>query len=428
VSAPGGPGGTGFDADALRDELSGWLADAWDPDASLLEWRTRLADAGWARPSWPLGLGGRGLPVAANDLVDDVLRVAGVVGAPDGVGVHLAAPTLLAHGDAAVVERLVRATATGELWWCQLFSEPGAGSDLAGLTTAATRDGDAWVVRGQKVWTTSAGHADVGLLLARTDRDVPKHAGLTMFVVPMRQPGVEVRPLRQMNGHASFNEVFLDDAHVPPGHVVGDVGDGWRVALTTLAHERRLASVGRGLPPDVVAGRVADEALEEHRRLAAPYRWYPQRAGRADLVAARAAASGLAADPRVRQEVAGLDALVRAATLTSRRAAAARAAGRPPGPEGSLGKLASSRIAHTAAAVHTRLAGADGMLTGDDALLGGVIAEVLVSVPAVSIAGGTDEVQRTILAERILGLPREPDPARELPFRDYPTSASRSPR
>jgi alkylation response protein AidB-like acyl-CoA dehydrogenase len=233
----------------------------------------------------------------------------------------------------------------------------------------------------------------------------------------MRQRGVEVRPLRQMNGHASFNEVFMDDAVVPPGHVVGDVNGGWSVALTTLAHERRMAILSRGAPPRVPgSGRVAREAIEEHARVAEPYRWYPQRAGRVDLVVARARAAGRSADPLVRDEVARLVALSRSAQLTSERAIAARALGRQPGPEGSIGKLASSNIARAAARAHTTIAGATAMLAGDDAPLDGTITEVLLSVPAVSIAGGTDEIQHNILGERVLGLPREHDPTRTLPF------------
>ena len=409
--------------DELRATLRTWLASNWDPELSLVAWRTRLADAGWARPSWPEACGGRGLALRANDVVDRELLALGAAGVPEGVGMHLAAPTILEHGDEAARATFLRATVTGELAWCQLFSEPGAGSDLAGLTTRATRDGDVWVVRGQKVWTTSAGHADVGLLLARTDPDVPKHAGITCFALPMRQRGVEVRPLRQMNGHASFNEVFLDDAVVPEGHVIGEVGGGWGVALTTLAHERRLASPTRGAPPrDRAAGRVAREALEEHDRVAEPYRWYPQRAGRVDLVAPRARRDRRGRDPRVRDSLAALLARARASTLTAQRAAAARALGRPPGPEGSLGKLASSSIAREAARVHSTIAGATAMLAGADAPLDGVVTEVLVSVPAVSIAGGTDEIQRTILGERALGLPKEPDDARGLPFSSYRTN------
>jgi alkylation response protein AidB-like acyl-CoA dehydrogenase len=344
------------------------------------------------------------------------LAAAGVPGPPDGIGTTLAAPVILEHGTDDLKRRLIRPTVTGEVTWCQLFSEPGAGSDLAGLATRAERDGDEWVVTGQKVWTTGAMTADFGLLLARTNRDVPKHRGITAFVLPMRQPGVEVRPLRQMNGHASFNEVFMDGARIPAGNVIGQPGGGWGVALAILAHERRLAPrAGEG--PARMTGRAWREALAERTAIAEPHKWYPQRAGRPDLVIERAKAEGRAGDPVVRQEIARLMTMVWSARWTAARAAAARAAGRPPGPEGSIGKLASSAIAQQSARVHALISGAGGMLTGPQSALGGTVAEILVSVPAISIAGGTDEIQRTIIGERILGLPKEPDVSRQIPFR-----------
>jgi alkylation response protein AidB-like acyl-CoA dehydrogenase len=223
-----------------------------------------------------------------------------------------------------------------------------------------------------------------------------------------------------MNGHASFNEVFLDQAEVPAGHVIGDPGGGWTVALAILAHERRLQASRPAPAPAGASGRAWREALAERTAAAEPHKWYPQRAGRPDLVIARAVAEGKARDPVVRQEIARLMELTYTARWTAARAAATRAAGRPPGPEGSLGKLVSSAIARQAARVHSLIAGASGMLTGTGAPLDGTIAEILVSVPAISIAGGTDEIQRTIIGERILGLPREPDASRDLPFRDVP--------
>ena len=192
------------DATRVREELRRWVGAEWDPELSLVAWRARLADAGWACPTWPREWCGRSLPAAFAEIVADELASAGVPGPPDGVGMHLAAPTMLEHGSDDLKRRLLRPTVTGELVWCQLFSEPGAGSDLAGLTTRAERDGDDWIVTGQKVWNTGAAHAAFGLLLARTDWDVPKHRGITSFAIPMQQPGIEVRPLRQMNGHASF--------------------------------------------------------------------------------------------------------------------------------------------------------------------------------------------------------------------------------
>jgi alkylation response protein AidB-like acyl-CoA dehydrogenase len=399
----------------VRAQVAAWLAGAWDPELSLREWRIRLADSGWGCPTWPREWCGRGLPAAAASVVAEEFTRAGAVGPPGGVGVSLAGPTILEHGSDELKQRFIRPTVTGEIGWCQLFSEPGAGSDIAGLTTTARPDGDGWVVSGQKVWNTSAHHADFGMLLARTDWDVPKHRGISYFILPMRQPGVEARPLRQMNGHASFNQVFLDQARVPAGNVVAAVGGGWAVALATLAHERRLAPVAA--PPPASAGRALREAAQEWERAMAPYRWYPQRAGRPDLVIERAIAAGRDTDPLVRQEIVRLITLAWSARWTAQRAAAARAAGRPPGPEGSLAKLASSNIARAAARVHALIAGPSGMLAGADDPAGGTIGEILLSVPAVSIAGGTDQIQRTILAERILGLTREPALDRDEPFR-----------
>jgi alkylation response protein AidB-like acyl-CoA dehydrogenase len=431
------PGGRSLEEE-VRTQVAAWLAEAWDPELSLAQWRARLADSGWACPAWPREWGGRGLPAAAAGVVAQEFERAGAVPAPEGVGMNLAGPTILEHGSDELKRRFLRPTVTGEIRWCQLFSEPGAGSDLAGLQARAQRDGDEFIVSGQKVWNTSAHHADFGLLLARTDWDVPKHRGITYFILPMRQPGVEVRPLRQMNGHASFNEVFLDRARVPAGNVIGDVGGGWTVALATLAHERRLAAFSR--PPALrrapsaqqPPGRAVREAAAESERAMAPYRWYPQRAGRPDLVIERAVAAGRHADPLVRQEIVKLITLAWSARWTAQRAAAARALGRPPGPEGSVAKLASSNVARAAARVHALIAGPAGMLAGADDWSGeggraeggraeggraGIISEIFLSVPAVSIAGGTDQIQRTILGERVLGLPREPTVDAGVPFR-----------
>ena len=211
--------------DRVRAEFNAWLAAAWDPDIGLADWRERLVESGWAVPSWSHEWYGRGLPAWADTIVVDELRAAGAVGAPLGAGMSLAAPTLATHASDELKRRVLRPTLTGELTWCQLFSEPSAGSDLAGMKATAVRDGDEWVVNGQKVWNTSAHHADLGMLVARTNWDVPKHQGISYFVLPMRQAGVEVRPILQMNRHASFNEVFLTDARIPVAHLVGDVDD-----------------------------------------------------------------------------------------------------------------------------------------------------------------------------------------------------------
>jgi alkylation response protein AidB-like acyl-CoA dehydrogenase len=403
----------------VRAEARAWLGTNWDPDVSLREWRVRFVDSGWAVPSWPAHMLGRGLPPWAEDVVAAELSAAGAIGLPFGVGVGLVAPTLLAHGSRELQQRHLRPVLTGEHMWCQLFSEPGNGSDLAGLTTRADRDGDEWVINGQKLWSTSAHHADYGLLLARSNWEVPKHRGITCFVLPMRQNGVDVRPLRQMNGHASFNEIFLTDARAAGTDVIGTPDEGWRVALTTLAHERNFRTVAAPRS-DERQGRAVREARAETEEYFKTYRWYPQRAGRADLVVDLARQQGRARDPLIRQEIAALYALQRAHQWTMQRAQAARAQGRSPGPEGSIGKLAASLVARAAARLHSRIASADALLSGPSSLRDGVVAEVLVSVPAQSIAGGTDEIQRNIIGERVLGLPKEPSVDRDVPFRLVP--------
>ena len=387
----------------------------------LVEWRRRLADAGWAAPSWPARWGGRGLPAWADDVVGDELVRGRRRRPPVGSGMLLAAPTILAHGPDDVRDRFLLPTLTGEQTWCQLFSEPGAGSDLAGLTTRAELDGDEWVVNGQKVWTTSAHHADLGMLVARTDWDVPKHAGLTYFVLPMHQPGVEVRPLRQMNEHSSFNEVFLTDARVPGGRR----GGRGRRRLEGGAHDAGLRAALRrcsaGRPtPTAPAGPSTRPGPRPSAHFAT-YRWYPQRAGRVDLVVERARAAGVADDPVVRQEIAALLSLDKAAAVDD---------GSGPGPRWRSGAPRARGVDRQAGRQPRRPAGPPPctpaspaptrMLTGPDSAAGGVIAEVLVSVPAQSIAGGTDEIQRNILGERALGLPREPSADKDRPFREVP--------
>src|SRR5689334_5424714 len=254
-----------------------------------------------------------------------------------------------------------------------------------------------------------------------TDWDQPKHRGLSYFILDMKQPGVTVQPLRQMNGYASFNQVFFTDAKVEPEFLVSDVGNGWAVTRTTLMHERRGADALRSwaIPSDK-PGRIYEEEREEIRTTMEPYKWYPQRAGRVDLILERARATGKINDPVLRQEIAKVLVMAKAAEWTARRARTAQEQGRPQGPEGSLGKLASSIIARAAARVHTTLLGPDALLTGDDTPMNGLLAEILVSVPATSIAGGTDEIQRNIISERVLSMPRERTGDTDKPFKDVP--------
>ena len=416
-------GDTNGDA-SVRADVGAWLDEHWDPERPLVEWRSLLADSGWGCPTWPVEWFGRGLSAGPARVVGEEFAARGAVGVPLGSGMALAAPTILAHGSDDVKRRVLRPIVTGEHRWCQLFSEPGSGSDLAGLTTRAERDGDEWVVNGQKVWTTGAGHAAYAMLVARTDWDVPKHRGLTYFAFPMDQPGVEVRPLRQMNGRASFNEVFLTDARVAHANVIGDVGGGWAAALTTLANERNLGS-NRDLAASTApatAGRTVRESAAEAADYGKTYEWYPQRAGRPDLVVSRAAATGASADPVTRQQVADVIARARTARWNVARAKASAAEGRGAGPQGSIAKLCGTGLARAASATHAHITGAHAMLTGPDSPLDGVIAEVIVSVPAGSIAGGTDEIQRNIIGERVLGLPKEPQVDTHLPFREVRTN------
>jgi alkylation response protein AidB-like acyl-CoA dehydrogenase len=410
-----------FDEKTVRSEARAWLEENWDPELRLVEWRNKLVDSGWGMPAWPKEWHGRGLPVSLASVVEEEFDRIGAIGVAR-MGIRmLAALTLLEHGSDMHKQKFLRRILTGEDTWCQLFSEPGSGSDLAGATTRAELKGNKWIINGQKVWTTSAHKAHYGLLLARTDWDVAKHKGLTYFILDMKQPGVEVYPLRQMNGYASFNQVFMSDAEIAPEFMVGEPGEGWKVATTTLMNERRNAdSLRRYTKASDKPGRAYDEEREEFATVMEPYKWYPQRAGRVDLVVERAKATGRNADPAVRQAIADLLILSKTAEWTARRARAAQALGRPPGAEGSLGKLIASNVARKAAAVHTLIAGADAMLAGKDAAMDGTVSEIFISVPASSIAGGTDEIQRNIISERVLKMPKEPRSDTDRPFRDVP--------
>ena len=409
----------------VRAEARAWLAAHWDPNLSLIEWRSRLADSGWGVAHWPKQWYGHGLPIALASAIDEEFEAVGAVGVARIRIRLLAAATLLEHGNEQQKTQFLKRILTGEDTWCQLFSEPGSGSDLAGATTRAELVDDTWIINGQKLWTSSAHHAEWGLLLARTDWDLPKHQGMSFFVIDMRQTAVDVQPLKQMNGYASFNQVFLTDARVAPEHLVGKVGDGWKTAMTTLAHERRGADALRrwGSASDR-EGRIYDEERAEITTVMEPYKWYPQRAGRVDLALPRAQETDRIDDPQVRQQLAKLLMLARSTEWMAHRARTAQEQGKPQGPEGSLGKLANSHIARAAAHVHTLISGADAMLAGQDGPVDGLIAEILLSVPATSIAGGTDEIQRNIIAERVLGLPKEPRMDGG-PFRDVPRNPTR---
>ncbi|MCY3930068.1 MAG: acyl-CoA dehydrogenase family protein [Acidobacteria bacterium] len=411
--------------DRIRQEVSAWLDANWRIDRPLIEWREILLEGGWAAPHWPEEWYGRGFTLDQTAVVAEVFRERDAVPAAQVGPRGLASETILACGSDDQKRRFLRPILTGEHTWCQLFSEPGSGSDLAGLSTRAEMKNGKWIVNGQKVWNTSAHHADFGLLVARTDWDVPKHQGISYFLLDMRQAGVEARPLRQMNGHQSFNEVFMTNAVVPPEDLIGGEGNGWHVAKTTLSFERRgFSRRVRGSSIDgPKQGPIYEEYEEELRIAAEPYTWYPQREGRVDLVVPRARETGAIADPATRQEIAKLICMHTGAKLASDSAEAKRKAGTTDIiPEGSIGKLAASVIARQASLVHTMISGADSMLSGPESAADGIIAEILVSVPAISIAGGTDEIQRNIISERVLGMPKGYR-ADQGPFRDIKRNA-----
>jgi alkylation response protein AidB-like acyl-CoA dehydrogenase len=409
----------------LAEQVQAWLDAHWDTSITVREWWRRLADAGYAYPSWPAGLGGSGASRRDAATVTGVLAQNRVIGPPVGaMAAGLAAPTVLQHATEALQRELVWPIATGEAAWCQLFSEPGSGSDLASIGTRAVRDGNEWVVTGQKVWNSAADSADYGMLLARTDPDVPKHAGITYFAIDMKQPGIEARPLRQMNGASNFCEVFLTAARVRVDRVIGEVNDGWRVAQTTLLNERNSVA-GGGLLGLVMArsgsegdldrkvGEVLDRASE-----AARARKSPLSAGAvpAKVMVELAQTFGVSGSRVVRQELARYISQIRVNGWTMRRSAAA--GGKLTGADGSIAKLTTSRICQQSRDLSYRIVGPQGMLMGAASPLEGALQMVNLASPGNRLGGGTDEIQLNVLGERALSLPREPSSDRDVPYRD----------
>ncbi len=417
---------TSLDPEAVYTEALAWYRENWDPDLTLADWWGRLADAGWAFPSWPEGFGGRGLPGPLAKAATKARLAAGAFGPPNGVATFLTAPTLLHYGTDDQLQRYMPGIARGRDVWCQLFSEPGSGSDMASLATRAERDGEEWVVNGQKVWNSGAQHARYGILIARTDPDQPKHRGITYFLIDMDQDGVDVRPLREMTGDAAFNEVFLSDARVRDVDRLGEVGEGWRVAMTTLSHERDPDNVGLG--DGAAFGRVdltmtvGDHARNLSERVDG---FSLALSGGVTKVLDRLVAEfDAAADPLLRQRLARILELRRTSRWSGQRATEAIKSGGQPGPEVSTLKLLGSETGRQIRDTGLAAMGADGMLWGDDAPHNGLFHSFAMFTPAQSIAGGTDEVQRNIIGERVLGLPREPGEAelRTRPWSELPRS------
>jgi len=390
-------------AEQLRDRVKAFLAEHDPADTPKQDFNNARFDAGLAWVHYPEGLGGLGLSRTLQGVVDAEFAAAGApTNDPErnGIGLGMAAPTILAYGSDEQKQRWLRKLWTAEEIWCQLFSEPGAGSDLAALATRAVKDGDEWVVNGQKVWTSQAHKARRALLVTRTDPDVPKHQGMTYFSVDMTVPGVEVRPLRQATGEAEFNEVFLTDVRIPDADRIGQVGEGWKVANATLMSERVSIGASRAAPRE--SGMIASAARTWRSR---PELRTPGLHDRMLRLWADAEVARLAAE-RLRQQL---------------------AAGQP-GPEGSAAKLVFARLNQEISGFEVELAGADGLRYDDWTMRRPESANFYGRGPGYrylrakgnSIEGGTSEILRNIVAERVLGLPAEPRVDKNVPWKDLP--------
>lgn len=391
----------------FREEARAWLENN-APEPAELEggnyieqaklWQKRKFDAGWACITWPKEYGGRGASAIEQVIWNQEESGFEVPGGVFGIGQGMAAPTLMAWAREEDKARYLPRLASGEDIWCQLFSEPAGGSDLAALRTRAVKDGDEWVINGQKIWTSGAHYSDYGILVVRSDPTLPKHKGLTYFYIDMKSPGIEIKPIKQISGDANFNEVYFTDVRIPDSQRLGEVGQGWQVALTTLMNER--ASIGAGganvgfsavfklaqkiniddrpaIENDVVRARLAD--------------WYCQEAG---------------------------------LRYTAYRTLSALSRGQTPGPENSIGKLVGAPKTQDMASFAIDLLEQSGAIWDDDlSAEAGLFQGTYMSIPGLRIAGGTDEIMANIIAERVLGLPQEPRVDKGIPFNEVPTGS-----
>ncbi len=364
-----------------------------DPDAvrDAKRWQRLKADNGWACLTWPKEFGGQ----AASPIQNVIYRQEEARYRTPAdiflIGLGMLGPTIMAHGTVEQKDRYILKMLRGEEVWCQLFSEPAAGSDLAGLRTSAVKDGDEWILNGQKIWTTGAHYSEWGMIVTRSDPTAAKHAGLTYFIVDMKAPGIEVRPIRQINGGSHFSEVFFSDVRVPDSNVVGAVGNGWAVAITTLMHERSSIGGGRG------GNRVEDliRSAQENELNGRP----------------------AIEDSSVRQRIAEMYVRLSGVKYTGYRTLTALSRGQTPGPESSIGKLVGAPLGQQMAALGIELQGLAGsVMDGSPPWQ-----EAYLASPGIRIAGGTDEILRNIIAERVLRLPPEPRMDKKIPFRDIPT-------
>ena len=429
------------EATDVVEAVNAWLEENWDPELTVAEWWERLGLSGWAAPSLPTDAFGKGLSRGDSVRVQKAIGDFGALAAPGGLGLLLAAPTIAMHGDDEQKQLYVREIVTGQKAWCQLFSEPNAGSDLAGLQTRAIKDGDEWIVNGQKVWTSGGQVADLGMLIARTEPDNPKHSGITYFAIDMHQPGIDIRPLKEMTGRALFNEVFIEDARVPDSAMIGGLNNGWAVANATLAFERAGLGAGGGsaagglATPGTVAGDLPKRAGDFIR---APRGGGGGGGGPASMFGAAenllielAKGNGKIADASIRQELMQLHILNEIARMTNLRM---KAGSDVPG-VGNIAKLSMSRILKLSRDLGMQILGADATLHAYDSAdrealsaaganpFSAMVTEMALFSPGPSIYGGTDEIQHNVIGERVLGLPKEPNNDKTTAFKDLPKNA-----
>ena len=421
-------------------EIQAWLEENWDPELTVEQWWDLLGNAGWSSALLPDNAYGRGLSRSEAVAVAREISKFGAVGPPSGLGLLLAAPSIATHGTQDQIDRYVREIVTGKKAWCQLFSEPGAGSDLAGLSARAELDGDEWIINGQKVWTSLGQTADMGMLIVRTNPDVPKHQGITWMAIDMHQPGVEIRPLIEMTGHAMFNEVFLTDARVRVDDVIGGVNNGWAVTNTTLQAERAgLGAGGGGGAVGATPGTIAKQLERRAGDLVKPVE--PKKAARAAASSARpnrsilfdfATSEGVIDDPSIRQDLMRLHTLNKIGGFNGQRLKALRKSGQDIPGMANISKLLMSDTVRLTRDLGLRIIGAKGTLhaytdeqrdalaaADVDPMLGMVTGPALYA-QAPPIYGGTDQIQRNIIGERALGLPKEPNNDKVTPFAELP--------
>jgi alkylation response protein AidB-like acyl-CoA dehydrogenase len=382
------------------DDSADELSERDDPGAikAAKAWQAKKFDEGWAVLTWPKEAGGQALSRVENVVWNQEEAKFKTPINIYGIGHGMLGPTLMAHGTPEQKAKYLKEMARGQVVWCQLFSEPAAGSDLAGLRTSAVRDGDDWVLNGQKIWSTGAQYCDLGMIVTRTDPNAAKHAGLTYFIVDMKAKGIEVRPIKQINGGSGFNEVFFKDVRVPDSNRLGAVGDGWRVALTTLMNERVAIGAGGG------AGRFR-ELLNLARQ--------SRRGGRSALE-----------DSAVRQKLADFYIKSQGLKYTGMRTLTALSQGQTPGPEGSIGKAIGAPLSQQMAAFALELQGAMAGVHEEDVVPQEALwQDAYLGSPGIRIAGGTDEILRNIIAERVLRLPPEIRVDKDRPFREVPSGS-----